>query len=113
VLNDAGSLSALDRALRQFEAAEANLTKLERLWKEIEHLTPSGIEFSGNREYEDRCRSYEAVLGALPKIDGWKPTATPLHLDDIRRHRFDAAELDEPSAHLSVARFLNEQIWCR
>ena len=39
-MNEAGSLSALDRALRQFEATEANLTKLERLWKEIENLTP-------------------------------------------------------------------------
>lgn len=101
-----GSSSSLDQALRQFEAAEANLTKLERLWREIETLTPSGIQFGADREYEDRCRSYKGLIGALPMIDGWKATALPEDLEDIAQSRLDAHELGEISAHVSVERMV-------
>lgn len=74
-------------ALEKFEAAEANLSKLESLWTEIETLIPRGIVFGTNLEYEDRCRSYTDVLAALPKIDGWKPTAEPDDLDSIAQNR--------------------------
>lgn len=96
--------SPLMAALRQFEAAEANLVKLEKLWVEIASLVPQGIAFVENAEYDDRCRSYEAILTALPMIDGWKPTEVPADLDDIGRWRLDAAELSEPTAEIAVER---------
>ncbi len=89
-------------ALEKFEAAEANLSKLESLWSEIETLIPRGIMFGTNPEYEDRCRSFAHVLTALPKIDGWKPTAEPDDLDSIAQNRMDAHELGEPGAQVIV-----------
>ena len=89
-------------ALEKFEAAEANLAKLEKLWTEIEGLMPRGIVFGTNPEYEDRCRSYSFLLAALPKIDGWKPTAEPDDLDSIAQNWMDAHELGEPGAHMVV-----------
>lgn len=75
--------SPLAVALRSFEATEANLDKLERIWDEIFQLVPRAIVFGPNLEYQDRSRSYQIILQALPKIDGWKPEAIPVDLDDI------------------------------
>jgi hypothetical protein len=38
-------------ALEKFEAAEANLVKLERLSSELDKLVPSGISFGDDAEY--------------------------------------------------------------
>ena len=70
-------------ALEQFEAAEANLVKLERLWEEVSGLIPGGVSFGGNAEYEDRCRSYRLLLDGLPRIDGWRPESEPPDLDAV------------------------------
>jgi len=96
--------SPLTITLRQFEASEANLTKLEKLWSEIVSLTPQGIAFGGPPEYDDRCRAFESILAALPKIDGWKPADIPASLDDIGQWRLDAKEVGEISAVISVER---------
>ncbi|WP_208153857.1 restriction endonuclease (plasmid) [Sinorhizobium medicae] len=100
--------STLMAALEQFEATEANLIKLERLWDEIASMIPTGINFGANVEYEDRVRSFDLLLASLPKIGGWKPTATPPDLDGVAQGRLDAMEIDEPSAHVSVERWIEE-----
>ena len=94
--------SPINSALRDFEATEANLTKLERLWWEIMKMVPSGLEFGTNPVRGERIRVYEDVLAALPKIDGWKPQSTPMDSDAIVQNRFEARELDEISAMVSV-----------
>jgi hypothetical protein len=100
--------SPLMTALEQFEAAEANLVKLERLWQEIFRLIPDGVSFGDNPEYEDRVRHYGLLLAALPRIDGWKPSTEPLDLDSVAQSRLDALELGEPSAHVAVERSIEE-----
>ncbi|MGD0954145.1 MAG: restriction endonuclease [Methanotrichaceae archaeon] len=82
-------------ALQQFEATEANLVKLERLWQEIEKLIPKGIQFGSDPDYEGRCRAFRDVLSSLPMIDGWKPEYCLLSLNDIAQSRFDAQDLCE------------------
>jgi hypothetical protein len=89
-------------ALERFEATEANLMKLERLWNELEELTPRSIEFGGSPEHEDRARSYADVLRALPAIDGWRPETEPMELRDIAQNRLDALEVGEPHISASV-----------
>lgn len=85
-------------ALEKFEAAEANLVKLERLSSELANLVPNGIVFGSDPEYEDRSRAYVTLLEALPKIDGWRPDAKPPDMDDIAQTRFDALEVGEIGA---------------
>jgi hypothetical protein len=99
---DAQEDSPINSALRQFEATEANVAKLERIWSEIEKLTPSGMQFGSDPAYEGRVRAFEDVLAALPKIDGWKPKSTPMDLNWIGQSRLDANEVDEISAHIAV-----------
>ena len=100
--------STLMAALEQFEATEANLVKLERLWDEIASMIPTGINFGANVEYEDRVRSFDLLLASLPMIGGWKPAATPPDLDGLAQSRLDAMEIDEPSAHVTVERWIEE-----
>lgn len=87
----------INEALRQFEATEANVSKLERLFGELRHLTPDGIFFGGDIEYDEKARAYRDVLLALPQIDSWKPDAHPIDLNDLARWRLDARELGEPT----------------
>ena len=92
----------MNAALRQFEAAEANVEKLERIWGEMQPLIPKGISFGSDPKYEDRNRAYTDVLAALPKIDGWKPESLPPDLNGLAQDRLDAGEIDEFSAIVSV-----------
>src|ERR1700690_2619222 len=94
--------SPINSALRQFEATEANVVKLERIWGEISSLTPSGLQFGSDPVYEDRVRLFKDVLDALPKIDGWKPGRLPWDLNSICQSRLDAKELGEVSAAITV-----------
>lgn len=94
--------SPMNAALRQFEAAEANIEKLERIWTEMQPLIPQGIEFGSDPKYDERARAYADVLAALPKIDGWKPGSRPPDLNELAQNRLDAREIDEVSAIISV-----------
>ena len=96
------SKSPLMSALEKFEATEANIAKLERLWSELESLVPSGISFGDDPDYDDKIRAYSLLLDALPMIDGWKPTMSPWTLNEIAQHRLDARELDEPEVFFQI-----------
>lgn len=94
--------SPINSALRQFEAAEANLEKLERAWGEIKKMTPGGIEFGRDSKYDELVRVYQEVIAALPKIDRWRPEDIPMDLDEIAQNRMDAKEIGEISAEVAV-----------
>lgn len=89
-------------ALRQFEATEANLIKLERLWAEIQSSIPQDIVFGEDPQYEEHCRAFGEVFAALPLIDGWKPDIMLSGLNDIAQNRFDAKDLGLIEVEISV-----------
>ncbi|MEH2091602.1 restriction endonuclease [Nostoc sp.] len=101
-------MSQLDEALRKFEAAEANLVKLEKLWDLLIKNIPNGINFGPNPVYEDTCRSYEHILTGIPLIDGWKPTMLPCDLDEIAQGRLDAHEVGLLEIELEVDRRIEQ-----
>ncbi|MBD2149538.1 restriction endonuclease [Pseudanabaena sp. FACHB-1277] len=101
-------MSHLDEALRQFEASEANLAKLEKLWVLLQKHTPKSVSFAVNPVYEDACRSYEQFLLGLPYIDGWKPHTLPLGLDEIALSRSDAIDVGELAAQIAVDRSIEQ-----
>lgn len=102
--------SPIDNALRQFEATEANLEKLERVFREIQDLIPKGIQFGINHKYDEQCRIFKDILKALPKIDGWKPECHFWDLNEIAQNRLDAAEISEPLATLYMDESILEPI---
>jgi hypothetical protein len=91
-------MNSLNEALKQFEATEANLVKLEALWGEITAIIPGGpdgIAFGDLSEgiYDDRCRAFRDICDSLPKIDGWELTECLLELNEIAQMRFDVMEM--------------------
>src|ERR1700735_5721732 len=100
------SATPLAAALQQFEVAEANLVKLEALWKELSVLSPDAIAFGTNPEYEDRCRAFVSIMTALPKIDGWKPEDLPADLDEIAQWRLGAKGNGGLNAEATVGKAL-------
>jgi hypothetical protein len=100
--------SSLNKALRQFEATEANISKLEQLWKEMIELIPSGISFGDNPTYEDKYRNFKSILEHLPKIDGWKPEMYIMELNEIAQGRLDAYDIGEPEAIISIEEMINQ-----
>lgn len=94
--------SPINSALRQFEATEANLAKLERLWSKIVKQTPGGLQFGSDPAYEELVRTYEDILVALPRIDGWRPEKVPMDLNAMGQSRLDAKEIGEISAEMAI-----------
>ncbi len=102
------SESSLNAALRHFEAAEANLVKAEQLLVEIEATIQNGVAFGDNRDYETNCRNFDALITALPRIDGWKPEIFLMDLDAIAQLRWDARDVGELGSMMSVERQIGE-----
>jgi len=101
--------SPLNSAIRHFEAAEANLIKLEKLWDEIESTIPDGVAFVDTDPlYEDNCRSFVDILAAIPAIDGWKPEITLFELNEIGQMRLDAMEVGEIECQISTEQGISE-----
>jgi hypothetical protein len=93
-------MSPIMEALKQFGATEANLLKLQRLWEELQTLLPDTASLDHIPEYDDRRRSFENVLDALPPIDGWKPDLCPPDPSSVGAARLDFMELGEPLAEV-------------
>lgn len=102
----------LNEALRQFDLVEANLTKLESVWKKMEQLTPTGIAFFGGspegREYRILMRDFQTLVDSLPRIDGWSIRAQLMNLDEIAQLRFDAMDLGEFGAQQAAEETIEE-----
>lgn len=95
----------MDAALRQFEAVEANLARLEKLWEEIVALIPEGVVFfNGSAEalaHEEKCRAFRRIVASMPAIDGWSLEVELYDLDSIAQWRIDAKEIGEFEAMVS------------
>ena len=98
----------MSSALRAFEATEANLAKLERMWSDLRGMVPDGIAFGSDSKYEERSEEFNHVIAALPAIDGFRPNASPPTLDEIGKARLDAAEVGEIDATVSVENWIEE-----
>jgi hypothetical protein len=103
----------LTDAIRQFDATEANLKRLDELWVEIEGLIPNGMVVDTTSpdatRYASLCRTFRHIRKALPKLDGFELADSLVDLDDVFQNRFDAADLGEISANVSVERDIYSQ----
>jgi hypothetical protein len=95
----------LNDTLKQFEAVEANLAKLERLWNQIKALLPTGseVEVSDEDQYRSLQRSFAHITSGMPKIDGFALEGCLLDSDAIIQGNVDCLELGEFSASLSFS----------
>ena len=100
--------SALNSALRQFDAVEANLGRAEKLLKLIDATIPKGIAFVESLEHEQYSRDFGDLFAALPKIDGWKPSVYIMGLDELAQSRLDAMEVGEFESQIAVENQVGE-----
>ena len=64
----------INDVLKQFDAVQANLHKLERLWETIDQMLPSGnvVEQVADYDaYRDAVRRFQFIATQMPKIDGF------------------------------------------
>lgn len=94
--------STLNAAIRQFEAVEANLVKLEKALGDVMARIPTGIVFGEDPDYERACWTFMELLGSVPAIDGWMPDIHLMDLNQIAQNRFDANELGEVELFVSL-----------
>ena len=105
----------LNEAIDAFNATEANLGKLERLWPEMADMLPSvtgGMvieSVSDEAAFKRKARQFRLILEAIPKIDGVAiPDCLP-DPDSLQNQILDFRELDDPSAYLTFERHLHSQ----
>jgi hypothetical protein len=101
--------TTLDAALRQIEATEANLEKLDKLWDQIQSHLPSGPAFGSPPEYDELCLAFRRILPSLPAIDGFRVEDRLLDYDAVGQMRLDALELGEFEAQMSVENTVEKQ----
>ena len=102
-------MPTLEAALQQFEAAEANLEKLEKVWDKISAHIPSGPAFGAPPEYDELCLAFRRILVALPAIAGMRVEDCLHDYDAMGQMRLDALEVGEIDAQVSVENTLEEQ----
>lgn len=90
-----GSTPTLEILLRSMDRAAANLAKLDEVWKRARPHMPTGPSAGSNREYDDLCRHWQALLPGLPPIDGWTVTEHLPDIDAAGRAFIDYLEIDE------------------
>ena len=98
----------LNTTLKQFEAVEANLAKLDRLWAQIQELLPGqgSVVLNDPDKYLMLQRSFSQIEKGMPAIDGVKLRNLLLHPDEIVSGKIDCLELDEFGSTLAFDRAL-------
>ena len=111
-------MSDLNDVLKKIEATEANLAKLDRIWREIAAMLPSvnigllGGTIAGVEDeprYQELKRNFEHIRKAMPMLDGFVISNCIVPCESILQNMFDLAELDELSASLDYQYSLTRQ----
>lgn len=102
-------MAGLERALRQFEAVEANLVRLKYLWGKIEEALPDGPIIVAPAEYNEWCIAFERIVAELPAIDGFRLECRLYEFDEAARMHIDAMEIGEFDVKIGVSKALGEQ----
>lgn len=94
--------SPLMKALEQFDASEANVAKIEKVWADMGPMIPSGLSFGSSAEFDDLEREYRALADSLPAIDGFRLENSVPTPNEVAQANFDAAELGEPFGYVAA-----------
>jgi hypothetical protein len=100
----------LEQALEQFDAIETNLSRLEKVWEEMQQLIPDSVAFYGTSpeamRFLELQKAYESILNAIPPVGDYRLGTVPSDLDSIAQARLDALDLGE----FEAKRWVEDQI---
>ncbi len=111
-------MSDLNDVLKKIEATEANLAKLDRIWREIADMLPSvnigllGGTIAGVEDeprYQELERNFEHIRKAMPKLDDFEISNCIVPCESILQNMIDLVDLDEPFASLDYQYSLTRQ----
>lgn len=68
-----------------------------------------GVAFGPPTGYDDACRAFRHILAALPSIDGFRVEDCLLAYNDVGQMRFDAMEVGEIGAEVTVSEQIERQ----
>jgi hypothetical protein len=98
----------LNDTLGQFDAVEANLHRLEKVWEEMVSLIPDGLVFIGGSpegiRYETLRRAFADLVKGLPPINGRSIESFPFEIDEIAQTRLDLLDLGPEGSTLAFER---------
>lgn len=110
---DRGELSmtafSLNDALQQFDATEANLSKLTTLWGRVREMIGTSYSFGAPPGYDDACRAFRLILKTMPSIGVVAIKDELLEYDAVGHMRLDAQELGDVDCIVSVEQTIDEQ----
>ncbi|GGK41743.1 hypothetical protein GCM10010124_38200 [Pilimelia terevasa] len=78
------------------DRAAANLERLQAVWERAGPMLPTGPAAGSTTEYEDLTRTWDDLLGGLPKIDNWTISEPLPDMHQIGTMYLEYAELGEP-----------------
>lgn len=106
-------MSELNEAIRQFDATEANLKRLEEVWEEMKALIPAGmvIDLSSPdaQRYGSLRRTFNHILKSMPTIDSFQLRDQLIGLDEVFQLRLDAHEIGDAESMISVEQRIYSQ----
>src|SRR5436309_1950612 len=102
----------LNDTLKQFEAVEGNLSKLERLWAQIKPLLPGSdreASVTNPDKYIELQRSFDHIAKGMPKVDGFELDRCHLDSNYNMQGSIDCLELGEITASVAFTREVFKQ----
>jgi hypothetical protein len=86
----------LEKLLKVFDAAAANLAKAEAVWDRAKPLLPNSAVLGNPQGFDDLARAWTDLIAGLPPIEDWTITDTLPTPDDIGRAFLDCMDGDHP-----------------
>jgi hypothetical protein len=86
----------LDDLLNAMDRTEANLAKLEAVWRRAASFIPKEPARGSYPVYDDLRRDWVDLLPGLPPIDGWTITDPLPDIDELGQSFIDYLDIGEP-----------------
>jgi hypothetical protein len=102
-------MSNLEQAISTFDAVEANLVKLEKIWEQIRALMPSDIAFGAPPAYDELCFAFRNILPSMPAINNFRIEDKLFEYDEIGQMWLDVNEVGEADSRVYLMIALDEQ----
>lgn len=106
-------MTTLNDTLRKIEATEANLAKLEKIWKQLSSLLPIAPIFQYDQEQVERydllSRHFERIRAAMPKIDGHEIQNSIIPFHDVFQNTLNIHQYGEIGDSINFEKEAREQ----
>ncbi len=87
----------IDAILAKLDATEANIAKLESIWRKMQKHFPNRPD-ADKDSYDKLHRHFQRIVGSLPTIDGYEFKECLWDFDSLYQAYVSSGDIDEPEA---------------